>query len=269
MSYPAVRRQPISSDPSYLKRFDTLETLFVAKYNRKPDFYARAPGRVNIIGEHIDYMGYAVLPMAVQQDILIACGKNDSNTLNIANSDGAKFPEFHANVSDCEIEKGGAWHNYFLCGFRGIVEQLGLTSPVGMDVIIDGDVPMAAGLSSSSALVCCSGLATMHGNGGQLTKVEIADVCTWCERYIGTEGGGMDQSISFLAEAGQVCVSSFLTRLDNDGKCHRVSDCLNSIFREIRTEKKKEKQIIATPHILMNASLALYIDFAISDRTSM
>jgi N-acetylgalactosamine kinase len=74
-----------------------------------------------------------------------------------------------------------------------------------MDVLVDGNIPVAAGLSSSSAFVCCSGLATMYVNGGHLSKTEIADVCTWCERYIGTEGGGMDQSISFLAEMGQVC----------------------------------------------------------------
>lgn len=94
---------------------------------------------VCIVGEHIDYMGYAVLPMAVQQDILIACCKNDTNTLNIANTDSKKFPcvvmksqltfvqlidihlfcrEFHVKVSECTIEKGGPWHNYFLCGFR-------------------------------------------------------------------------------------------------------------------------------------------------------
>jgi len=77
-----------------------------------------------------------------------------------------------------------------------------ITSPVGLNLVVDGTVPKSAGLSSSSALVCCSGLATVHGNGLELSKHELAEVCTKCERYIGTEGGGMDQSISFLAEPG-------------------------------------------------------------------
>ena len=80
-----------------------------------------------------------MLPMAVQQDILIACCRNESSALNILNTDGEKFPceanmcidqcicelliflfsrEFHTGVNDYTIEKGGPWHNYFLCGFK-------------------------------------------------------------------------------------------------------------------------------------------------------
>ena len=63
------------------------------------------------------------------------------------------------------------WHHYFLCGFRGILECETLGSPVGMNVITDGIIPPNAGLSSSSALVCCAAMATMHANGFQIPKV--------------------------------------------------------------------------------------------------
>ena len=106
-----------------------------------------------------------------------------------------------------------------------------------MDVLLDGTVPKSAGLSSSSALVCCGALATAHANNKTFSKVnilptfgtclkncvscdcsrnslvrlfscllqlELAEICQKSERYIGTEGGGMDQAISFLAETGKV-----------------------------------------------------------------
>lgn len=80
---------------------------------------------------------------------------------------------------------------------------------MGLDLLLDGTVPQSAGLSSSSALVCCSALAVMYANGKQCTKLELAEVCQRCERYIGTEGGGMDQSIAFLAEAGKAKLIEF------------------------------------------------------------
>lgn len=104
----------------------------------------------------------------------------------------------------CEDYKidGKEWYHYFLCGYKGLLDHMKITSPVGLNLVVDGTVPKSAGLSSSSALVCCSALATLYANGLELSKHELAEVCTKCERYIGTEGGGMDQSISFLAEPG-------------------------------------------------------------------
>ena len=72
-----------------------------------------------------------------------------------------------------------------------------------MKVLLDGNIPPSASLSSSSALVCCAALSTIVANNLTLpNKQELAEICTKCERYIGTEGGGMDQSISFMAEPG-------------------------------------------------------------------
>lgn len=120
-------------------------------------------------------------------------------------------------------------------------EKLGIAQLAGMSCVVDGTIPPSSGLSSSSALVCCAGLVTMEANQKSLSKVkglkkekkrriyiqhyictrkienlcdlnivqvELAEICAKSERYIGTEGGGMDQSISFLAENGTV--GSFL-----------------------------------------------------------
>ena len=63
------------------------------------------------------------------------------------------------------------WYHYVLCGIKGVLEHLELAESVGMSVMVDGLVPKAAGLSSSSALVCAAAIATMHANGKQIQKV--------------------------------------------------------------------------------------------------
>ncbi|XP_062061859.1 N-acetylgalactosamine kinase isoform X2 [Lepus europaeus] len=186
-----------------------LKEMFISKFGSSPKFYVRAPGRVNIIGEHIDYCGYSVLPMAVEQDMLIAVEPVKTNTLQLANTNPL-YPDFSTSSNNIQIDKTKPlWHNYFLCGFKGIQEHFGLSDLTGMNCLVDGNIPPSSGLSSSSALVCCAGLVTLTALGMNLSKVELAEICAKSERYIGTEGGGMDQSISFLAEEGTAKLIEF------------------------------------------------------------
>uniref|UniRef100_A0A8C1NI30 N-acetylgalactosamine kinase n=2 Tax=Cyprinus carpio TaxID=7962 RepID=A0A8C1NI30_CYPCA len=191
------------------ERLQKLKEVFHEKYGQWPVFYARAPGRVNLIGEHIDYCGYAVLPMAIEQNILAAVSVSDSKTIQLANTE-PKYKDFSVSVDGISIDRENPqWHYYFLCGVRGIQEHLSLSSLAGMCCVVDGTIPASSGLSSSSALVCCAGLVTMEASQKSLSKVTLAETCAKCERYIGTEGGGMDQSISFLAEEGTAKLIEF------------------------------------------------------------
>ncbi|XP_056595225.1 N-acetylgalactosamine kinase isoform X1 [Triplophysa dalaica] len=191
------------------ERLQKIKDAFHEKYGETPFFYAYAPGRVNLIGEHIDYCGYAVLPMAIEQNILAAVSLNDSQTIQLANID-PKYRGFSTSAKSVSIDKENPqWHYYFLCGVKGIQEHLSLASLTGMCCLVDGSIPASSGLSSSSALVCCAGLVTMEANQKSLSKVTLAETCAKCERYIGTEGGGMDQSISFLAEEGTAKLIEF------------------------------------------------------------
>lgn len=80
--------------------------------------------------------------------------------------------DFQCSVDKFEINRvQPEWYNYVLCGVKGMTEFLGLTSPVGMQCVVDGCVPKSAGLSSSSALVCCAALATMQANNHSRSKV--------------------------------------------------------------------------------------------------
>ncbi|XP_006782709.1 N-acetylgalactosamine kinase isoform X2 [Neolamprologus brichardi] len=208
-----------------------LKENFESKYGESPLFYAFAPGRVNLIGEHIDYCGYSVLPMAIEQNILAAVSVNNSGKIQLANAN-PKYKDFSVSCSEeIAIDRDDPqWYYYFLCGVKGIQEKFGLNHLAGMSCVIDGTIPPSSGLSSSSALVCCSGLVTMEANQKSLSKVALAEICAKSERYIGTEGGGMDQSISFLAEAGTAKLIEFqpLRATDvklPDGAVFVISNC--------------------------------------------
>ncbi|XP_006782706.1 N-acetylgalactosamine kinase isoform X1 [Neolamprologus brichardi] len=213
------------------ERMKNLKENFESKYGESPLFYAFAPGRVNLIGEHIDYCGYSVLPMAIEQNILAAVSVNNSGKIQLANAN-PKYKDFSVSCSEeIAIDRDDPqWYYYFLCGVKGIQEKFGLNHLAGMSCVIDGTIPPSSGLSSSSALVCCSGLVTMEANQKSLSKVALAEICAKSERYIGTEGGGMDQSISFLAEAGTAKLIEFqpLRATDvklPDGAVFVISNC--------------------------------------------
>ncbi|XP_045018093.1 N-acetylgalactosamine kinase [Bubalus bubalis] len=166
---PAVRRVQVAEHPRLVK----LKEMFNSKFGSIPKFYVRAPGRVNIIGEHIDYCGYSVLPMAVEQDMLIAVEPVKTHVLQLANTNPL-YPDFSTSANNIQIDKTKPlWHNYFLCGFKGIQEHFGLSDLTGMNCLVDGNIPPSSGLSSSSALVCCAGLVTLTVLGMNLSKEKL------------------------------------------------------------------------------------------------
>ncbi|XP_069844499.1 N-acetylgalactosamine kinase isoform X3 [Dipodomys merriami] len=168
---PGTRGARAVAQPRLLK----LKEMFKSKFGSIPKYYVRAPGRVNIIGEHIDYCGYSVLPMAVEQDMLIAVEPVKTHTLQLANTNPL-YPDFSTSVNNIQIDKTKPlWHNYFLCGFKGIQEHFGLSNPTGMNCLVDGNIPPSSGLSSSSALVCCAGLVTLTVLGMNLSKAKLIE----------------------------------------------------------------------------------------------
>ncbi|XP_078446670.1 mevalonate/galactokinase family protein isoform X2 [Wolffia australiana] len=193
-------------------RFQTLNSKFIEIYGGRPEIFARAPGRVNLIGEHIDYEGYSVLPMAIRQDAVVAIRKRPDaeKVLRIANvKDKYSMCTYAADPCQEVDLKNHKWGHYFICGYKGFYEyakanKISVGEPVGLDVLIDGTVPTGSGLSSSAALVCSSTIAIMavFGVNEGIKKKEIAQLTCECERHIGTQSGGMDQAISIMAKPG-------------------------------------------------------------------
>ncbi|XP_020275696.1 galactokinase-like isoform X2 [Asparagus officinalis] len=183
-------------------RIKNLKSKFAELFDGdQPDLFARSPGRVNLIGEHIDYEGYSVLPMAIRQDTIVGIKKRSDSKplLRIGNvNDKYSLCTYPADANQ-EIDlKNHKLGHYFICGYKGFYEfakakGFDLGAPVGLDVVVDGIVPTGSGLSSSAAFVCSATIAIMAAFDAKYPKKEIAQLTCECERHIGTQSGGMDQ----------------------------------------------------------------------------
>ena len=165
-----------------------------------------APGRVNLIGEHTDYNGLPVLPMTIRQDIRIVFAPRHDNRIHLRNVD-AMFPECEfLNCPDIPHSAPGAWDNYCKAAVQGLNQHVNVTQFPGMDVLVAGCIPLAAGLSSSSALVVASALAYLAVLGKEIgrdiPRIALATLLAEAEHYVGTKGGGMDQAIILLGKPG-------------------------------------------------------------------
>lgn len=209
---------PEDLQESQRQRWEHLLAKFEELYGAPADYVSRSPGRVNIIGEHIDYMLFPVIPMAVTADFLLAVRLvPNSSIVKLANV-LPKFPirEFEIpQAGDLEIDATQLeWSNYFKSGLRGAIELLrkkGAVVPqVGMEILADGTVPSGAGLSSSAAFTCASALAALVAMGEKkVDKKELVNLAIVAERYVGVNSGGMDQSASVLGQAGSALYISF------------------------------------------------------------
>ena len=166
---------------------------------------ARAPGRVNLLGEHTDYNGYPVLPMAIDRDILLAFAPMEDRAIEIANvaseHQGRRFP-IQLPLSPYA---SGDWGNYIKAAVSGLLGETpgGVSSVRGMRGLYDGTIPQAAGLSSSSALVVVTAVALQSTLEASMTRLALAELLARAEHYVGSEGGGMDQAVSLLAQPGR------------------------------------------------------------------
>ncbi len=157
----------------------------------------RAPGRVNLMGDHIDYNGLSVLPMALQRHVSVLYRERDDATVRIASTDPQYPPrEFVLSLSIDPFE-GGDWGNYAKAAGQALAQSFNIER--GFDAVVHSDIPVAAGLSSSSALVVANTLAMLHANDVWTNRMELAELLAEAEHYVGTRGGGMDQAICLAA----------------------------------------------------------------------
>lgn len=174
----------------------TIEEKFLEAFGEEPDIVAAAPGRVNLIGEHIDYSEGFVLPFAIKDRTLVAVRKRDDSTVRIA-SVQRRNKIAVVDIKDVKPGLKGEWERYAL----GVLWSMGVTS--GLDLMIDGNVPLGAGLSSSAALECSVARAINHLFDLGFSLEELARLTQKAEnQYVGVPCGIMDQSVSLMATQG-------------------------------------------------------------------
>ncbi|UCF21015.1 MAG: galactokinase [Gemmatimonadota bacterium] len=163
----------------------------------EPTHLVQAPGRVNLMGDHIDYNGLSVLPVALRRHVAIILRPRADATVRIASTDPRYSPRSFDLASAIEPYPDGDWGNYVKAAGQALARLHGDLK--GFDAVVHSDIPVAAGLSSSSALVVASDLAVLHTNDVWFGKMELAELLAEAEHYVGTRGGGMDQAICLAA----------------------------------------------------------------------
>jgi len=177
---------------------ESIREQFTQKYNKEP-LIVSAPGRVNLIGEHTDYNEGFVLPGAIDKRIIVAIALNHTDTINVFAQDFNESFSFSLNG----IEPGKGWVTYIL-GVTYHIQQKGKQLQ-GVDVWIDGDVPVGGGMSSSAALCSGYGFALNELFGLGFTRMELAYIGQITEHsFAGVKCGIMDQFASLHGKKGHV-----------------------------------------------------------------
>ncbi|HTU46033.1 MAG TPA: galactokinase family protein [Bryobacteraceae bacterium] len=167
---------------------------------------ASVPGRVNLIGEHIDYHDLPVLPMAIQRRIRIAfCPRADARVRAMSSS-GYGEREFDLSKN---LEPGptGDWVNYIKAAAKSATSRWPLK--LGIDAVVFSDLPPAAGLASSSALLVGFTLALLQANCIRPDVGELMEILPDGEQFVGTRGGGMDHAAVLASRAGCALLAKF------------------------------------------------------------
>lgn len=208
-------------------------TNFIKKYGDRPCLIASAPGRINLMGRHIEHRGGSTNMMATNQRMTFIVAPREDDIVHIANIDPA-FPESEFRIGEyfrctprptsyaspastaewldylelpetkAELEANrGHWLNYV----KGAVLrfQMAESFPLcGMDILVSGNIPVAAGLSSSSALVVATAEAVVALNELNLSTRAFVDLCGEGEWFVGSRGGAGDQAAMKCSREGMV-----------------------------------------------------------------
>jgi len=168
-----------------------------------PDGVWTAPGRVNLIGEHVDYSGGRCLPMALTRVTAAAVRRRDDDVVRLASTD-PEAEVFEGTLAELGPGQVSGWAGY-AAGTLWSLQQAGIDVP-GLDMAVSSDVPLGAGLSSSASLEAAVALSAAELTGcrddQQLRHLLIQAAIRAENEVVGAGTGGMDQTVALLAEEG-------------------------------------------------------------------
>jgi galactokinase len=184
--------------PNLLSAFDNA-------FNKLPELVARAPGRVNLLGEHVDYNDGWVLPVAIDYAAWVAASPCSSDLINVHAIDLGDAVSIQIDDLEKKVDVRGqplpAW-SYYPAGVAWALQQHGLQIG-GLDTVLTSTIPLGAGLSSSAAIEVVFAITWQAFSGWQLNPMIMAQICQTAENaYVGVNCGLMDQFASLHGIAG-------------------------------------------------------------------
>ena len=201
---------------------DSLTPFFHETYGHQPESLARAPGRMNLMGRHVDHQGSDVNMLALDRHVCLAAARNGTSQFRFRNVDQREFPDFDFTLSEIPIPLEGEWEAFIdhpeVINFRnsiplwcrylvGSILRTSLeneSSIPALDIFVHGDLPPAAGLASSSALVLCMTLTVDALLDCQLELAHKLKVSSESERITGMKGGNSDPAAMLTAQPGRI-----------------------------------------------------------------
>ncbi|MCH5180754.1 MAG: galactokinase [Erysipelotrichales bacterium] len=175
-----------------------LEERFYQEFGIKSEYKYRAPARINLIGEHIDYNGGKVLPCAISKYITALVSKRNDNIISISSTEIDKH--FELNLSCIEYQKEYDWGNYVFGMFYTLLNE-GYNISCGLNILVSSDIPLASGLSSSAALLDLICFLTNDIFNLKIENRDIAILAQKCENdFCGLKSGIMDEAAIALGK---------------------------------------------------------------------
>lgn len=172
-----------------------LTEKFRATFGRAPEIIARAPGRIEFIGNHTDYNGGTVLGAAIDRSVWVAVARRGDGKRRFGSDQRGEVVELPAGALD-KLAGGQSWVNYPL-GVLVALPVFGLRVPAGFDYFAMSDLPLGAGLSSSAAIELASALAFLELTGERPSRETVVKVGKHAENnFVGVPCGILDQGVS-------------------------------------------------------------------------
>ena len=224
--------------------FEHIRSQFAATFGDDKDLQIiMAPGRVNLIGEYTDFNEGFVFPMTVDRGVYVGIRARKDQRVRVASSRFGELIDYR--LDDFEKPEPGHWSCYVL----GVVEELRLLGLVshGFDAVIDGNLNLGAGLSSSAALETATALALQSLFGFEMSRVDVATLCQRVEhRYANVMCGIMDQFASGLGRSGHAllldCRTLSHVNIPANLDEHRIVIISSEVKRELASSAYNERR---------------------------
>jgi galactokinase len=178
-----------------------LSALFASQFNEAPSFVIASPGRINLIGEHVDYNHGFVLPAAIDKYMYVAVSKRSDHQIVMHAADIQQ--NYQTSLDNASQRSSLDWPNYVL-GVAHELKKDGHTIS-GFNILITGNIPVGAGVSSSAALECATVFSLMHLFDINISKQTMVQIAQRAENnFVGVNCGVMDQFASMFGKADHV-----------------------------------------------------------------